>query len=210
MVTVPRLLPAGTLRAARGIPAVVALRGLLASAFFGAEVYLPLLLTTERGLSATRAGLALTVGAVCWSAGSWLRGRSEGRWSDRVVLRTGAGVIAAGVAGAALSLLPGYPVAAAIAGWGLAGLGMGLAYPTLALLTLRLSPPAEQGTNTAALQINESLCNALVLAATGPVVAALVATRPTAAFLAAFAVSVGLAATGVVVAGNVPRRTAPA
>src|SRR5665647_1823966 len=38
-VTVPGLLPAGTLRLARGLPSVIALRGLFGAAFFGAEVY---------------------------------------------------------------------------------------------------------------------------------------------------------------------------
>jgi len=52
----PRLLPAGTVRARRGLPAVVALRGIAAAAFFGAEVFVPLLLSRERGLSASLAG----------------------------------------------------------------------------------------------------------------------------------------------------------
>ncbi len=209
VVTVPRLLPPGTLRAARGIPAVIGMRGLVASAFFGAEVYLPLLLTSERGLSASRAGLVLTVGAVTWSSGSWWRGRSEGRWSDRAVLRAGSAGIGVGVALAALSAWPAIPVAVGIAGWGVAGLAMGMSYPTLSLLTLRLSAPSEQGVNSSALQMNESLANALVLAVSGAVFAALVATRPTQAFLACFAVSIVLAAVGVVVAGRIPRAAGP-
>ena len=204
VVTVPRLLPPGTLRAARGIPAVIGLRGLITGAFFGAEVYLPLLLTTERGLSASRAGLVLTVGAVTWSTGSWLRGRSEGRWDDRVVLRAGAVGIGTGVALSALSAWPAVPVVVGILGWGAAGLGMGMSYPTLSLLTLRLSAPSEQGANSSALQMNESLANALVLGISGPVFAALVVTRPSAAFLACFALSTVLAVLAVVVAGRVP------
>ncbi len=206
-LTVPRLLPVGTLRGARGIPAVIGLRGLIAAAFFGAEVYLPLLLTSERGLSASRAGLVLTVGAITWSAGSWVRGRAEGRWADRQVLRIGAVAIGIGVALAALSVWPAVPVVVGMLGWGVAGFGMGMSYPTLSLLTLRLSAPSEQGANTSALQMTESLGNALVLAVSGPVFAALVVARPTEAFLACFAVSVALAATGVLVAGRVPRST---
>ena len=59
LVCMLRLLPIGTLRAARGLPTVVALRGIAASAFFGTEVFLPLLLSRERGLSPTWAGVAL-------------------------------------------------------------------------------------------------------------------------------------------------------
>ena len=46
-----RLLPAGTLRAERGLPSVIALRGIASAAFFGAEAFIPLLLVTVRGFS---------------------------------------------------------------------------------------------------------------------------------------------------------------
>ena len=204
--TVRGLLPPGTLRAAAGLPAVLVVRGLLAAAFFGAEIYLPLLLTTERGLGTGQAGLALTVAAVAWSGGSWLRGRYEGRWADRAILQVGSACLAAGVALAALTVVPAYPVVAGIAGWGAAGLGMGLTYPTTSLLTLRLSAPAEQGENTSALQLVESLSIALVLAVTGPVFALLAVDRPTAAFVACFAAALVLAAAAVPASARVPRR----
>nr|WP_232290183.1 MFS transporter [Micromonospora sp. ATCC 39149] len=71
----PRLLPAGFLRAGRGLPTVVGLRGLASAAFAGADVVIPLMLSRERGLPPTGAGLVLTVGALSWSVGSWLQGR---------------------------------------------------------------------------------------------------------------------------------------
>ncbi len=46
-----RLLPRGSLVAAPGLPAVIALRGLLAAAFASAEVFVPLYLTREAGWS---------------------------------------------------------------------------------------------------------------------------------------------------------------
>ncbi|GAB3854123.1 hypothetical protein GCM10029963_46600 [Micromonospora andamanensis] len=49
LICVPRLLPAGFLRAARGLPTVVGLRGLASAAFVGAEVVIPLMLSRERG-----------------------------------------------------------------------------------------------------------------------------------------------------------------
>jgi predicted MFS family arabinose efflux permease len=204
VLTVRSLLPPGTLRAAPGIPAVMVLRALLASAFFGVEVYLPLLLTTERGLSPARAGLALTAGALTWSTGSWVRGRVEGRWSDRSVLRAGGLLIVVGVVLAGLSVWPAFPVVASVLGWGVAGLGMGLSYPTLSLLTLRLSPVAEQGANSSALQVSESLATALTLAASGPAFALLVTARPAAAYGACFALSVALALTAALLAGRIP------
>ena len=200
---VPRLLPRGTLRAARGLPTVVLVRGLTGAAFFGAEVYLPLLLITERGLSQAVAGLALTGAALLWSAGSWLRGRNEGRWDDRRVLQLGALALGVGIALAALGVWTAVPVAVSMVGWGLSGLGMGVSYPTLSVLTLRLSAPSEQGANSSALQVNESLTVALVLAASGPLFAVLLPVGPVAAFLACFGLAGGLAILGSGVAGRV-------
>jgi hypothetical protein len=66
----PKLLPTGTFRVTSGLPAVIALRGLVAAAGFGAEVFLPLMLTRERGLTPAFAGLVLTVSALSWTAAS--------------------------------------------------------------------------------------------------------------------------------------------
>src|SRR5215218_3162185 len=55
------LLPAGTAAVRRGVPAVVAFRGLLAGAFFSVESLVPLTLTLLHGFSATAAGLPLTL-----------------------------------------------------------------------------------------------------------------------------------------------------
>jgi MFS family permease len=173
-------------------------------------VYLPLLLTTERRLSPAQAGVALTAGALTWSLGSWLRSRFEGRWPDRGILLAGAGAIVVGITLAALGLWPAFPVLATIAGWGAAGLGMGLAYPTLSLLVLRLSVPSEQGENTAALQLVESLSIALALAVSGPMFALLVTGRPTTAFLACFGSAALLAVLGAAACARVPYRVAVA
>ena len=51
------LLPRGTLRAARGLPSVILMRGLIAGALFGAEIYVPYLLIDDYGFSPTWAGL---------------------------------------------------------------------------------------------------------------------------------------------------------
>ncbi len=59
------LLPRGSLVAAPGMPAVIVLRGLLASAFGSAEVFVPLYLTREAGWSLAQAGLALSAAPCC-------------------------------------------------------------------------------------------------------------------------------------------------
>ena len=68
-------MPACFLRFGRGLPAVIVSRGLLAGAFVGGEAFVPLMLVEERHVALVLAGAALTVGAVGWTAGSWLQSR---------------------------------------------------------------------------------------------------------------------------------------
>lgn len=199
-VTAPRLLPAGTGVARVGLPAVVALRGLVAATFLSTEVFVPLLLSRERGLSPTAAGLVLTSAALSWASGSWLQGR-VGTAARPTLLRAGTAAVALGVAATATAVVPVVPVAVAVVAWAVAGLGMGLVYPALSVLTLELSTPAEQGTNSSALQIAEALCTATVLALSGALFAALIATGPL-AYVAGFAVPGGLGVVAVMVAGR--------
>lgn len=202
-VSAPGLLPRGSLRLARGLPTVVVLRGLFAAGFFGAEVFLPLVLVSERGLRPAVAGLALTTAAILWSTGSWLRGRQEGRWSDPDVLRVGGALLASGIALGATTALAAVPVAVGLVGWGLSGLGMGMVYPTLSLLTLRLSAPAEQGANSSSLQLAEALTVALVLAVSGPLFAALHGRDVVAAYVTCFGVAAALALGAALAGGRV-------
>lgn len=211
-VFAPRLLPPGSLRAARGLPAVVALRGLVAANFFAAEVFLPLLLTTERGLSPVQAGLVLTVGALGWSAGSWYQGR-EGRASDNAAcvrrLRTGLAMMGGGTLIVALALLPALPVveavAVTVAGWLMAGTGIGLAFPTLSVLALRFAPPQQQGRASSALQLSDSLFSAVGLALASALLGAVQPHSPRVAFAAGLVLAAALSLVGVLVASRARR-----
>ncbi|OKI57866.1 MFS transporter [Micromonospora sp. CB01531] len=207
LVCAPRLLPAGFLRAGRGLPTVIGLRGLASAAFAGAEVVIPLMLSRERGFSPTAAGLVLTVGALSWSVGSWLQGRIAAPRSAATLPRTGLGCVALGTATVASAVLPGVPVAVAVLGWAVAGLGMGLLYPSLSVLTLELSAPGEQGRNSSALQLGDSLAAATVLALTGAVLAAGPAPGP-ASYAATLAVAAGCGLLGVLIAARVVVRPA--
>ncbi|MGJ6964010.1 MFS transporter [Streptosporangium sp. G11] len=199
----PRLLPAGTLRAARGLPSVVSLRGLAAGAAIGGEAFLPLMLNEERGLSLTMAGLTLTGGALSWSFGSWVVGR---RRFDRVlVLRSGSVLIAVGLALMGLAVFAAVPVATAFLGEIALGLGMGIVYPTLSVLILELSPPGEEGANSASLGVAESVYTVVAVAVAGALLAALGAS--VAVYVLCFGLAALMAATGALVAGRVFLRT---
>ncbi|MFC8923806.1 MFS transporter [Cellulosimicrobium sp. NPDC057127] len=194
VVAVPRLLPPGTTRAARGLPSVIALRGLVAAAFTGAEVLLPLLLSHERGLSPSLAGAVLTFGAVGWSTGSWLRGRATWGLTHAGYVRLGGTLVALGVGGAALLAWTAVPPVVGMVAWTFAGLGMGMTHPTLSVLTLELSPVAEQGANSSALQVSDAVAAATALAVTGSLLWALHSSLGLTAYVVCFGVTVALAA----------------
>lgn len=196
-----QLLPRGALQAQRGLPAVVALRGLVAAAFFGCEVFIPLMLSGERGLSLTQAGLVLTVGALGWSAGSWWQAR-PGAPARQLLLRGGMAAIVAGILSMLALLWPAIPLAVGVLGWIGAGLGMGVVYPTLSVLTLELSAPSQQGSNSSALQLSDSLFSATALALSGALFAALLPQSAVAGYAAGLLLAAGFAAAGWVVAGR--------
>ena len=54
-----------------------------------------------------------------------------------------------------------------IAGWALAGAGMGLMYPRLTVLTLAYSTPQNQGFNSSALSISDSIGASAAIAVMG-------------------------------------------
>ncbi|MER5646534.1 MFS transporter [Streptosporangium sp. NPDC002524] len=199
VAALPRLLPPGTLRAARGLPSVISLRGIAAGAAIGGEAFLPLMLNEERGLSLTMAGLTLTGGALSWSFASWV----VGRWRfDRVlVLRSGSVLIAVGLALMGLTVFAAVPVATAFIGEMSLGLGMGIVYPTLSVLILELSPPGEEGENSASLGVAESVYTVVAVAITGALLAALGAS--VAVYVLCFGLTALMAATGALVSGRV-------
>ncbi|MDG4794751.1 MFS transporter [Micromonospora sp. WMMD1082] len=202
LVCAPRLLPAGFVRAGRGLPTVVGLRGLASGAFVGAEVVIPLMLSRERGFSPTAAGLVLTTGAVAWSLGSWLQGRVRAPRSRATLPRAGLTSITVGTAVVGSCVVPAVPVWVGVLGWAAAGLGMGLLYPSLSVLTLELSAPGEQGRNSSSLQLCDSLAAATVLALTGAVLAAGAAPGRL-SYAVTLAVAAGLALVGALLAGRV-------
>lgn len=197
------LLPEGTLRLRRGLPSVIALRGIAASAFFGAEAFLPLLLQRERGLSPLWAGAALSLGALGWFSGSWLQGHQRRGWTRAQLLRTGTWLMGAGLLATSLTLQATVPLAVALAGWSTTGLGMGLIYPSLSVLTLSLSAPQEQGANSSALQLSEGVAVATTLALSGALFATFVGGREMLGYLLCLAVTLLIAVAGIVVARRI-------
>ena len=199
VVAVRPLFPVGTLRAARGMPATVLMRTVVAGAFFGTEIYLPYLLIDRYEFSPGLAGAVLTGAGLSWATASWLQGRLGDRVSNVDAVRIGTGVLAAALVVVLLVAMLGLSPIIAFVAWTAAGAGMGFMYPRFSVSVLELSPKAAQGFNSAALTIGESLGAAVALAVTALVASAVVG----GAFTAEFVVTVAIAVVGVAVASRV-------
>ncbi|MDQ0730577.1 MFS transporter [Arthrobacter sp. B1I2] len=204
LVAVRPLVPAGTLTARRGLPSVILARGLASASFFGAEVYLPYLLIDQYAFPPTLAGLTLTGGALAWAAAAAVQGRLGSRLPDLRAVQVGSLMVLAAVLLALATTALHWPAAVAIGGWVLAGGGMGLLYPRLSVMTLALSTKDNEGFNSSAMSISDSLGGALSLAATGIVFAAFTTAVQSFAGVFAFTAAIGAAA-----ALAAPRVTAP-
>lgn len=204
------LTPAGTLRAARGLPSAVLLRGVLTFAFFGVDAYVALALVDWRGLTAIGAGIALTTATVSWTAGSWIQARLASRYPTYAFVRAGFLVATSGLALFGLVLLPEITPWIAVPTFMIAGLGMGLAYSPLTLIVLKEAAPGEQGAASAAISLTDSLGTALGIGVTGALVAASVRTDGTVVtgLVAGFTVSVVVGVIGLGLSGRLRTRTA--
>ncbi|MGN8049882.1 MFS transporter [Curtobacterium sp. 22159] len=162
------LLPTGTFRAAPGLPSVILLRGLVAASFFGSEAYVPFLLQSEDGLSASAAGLALTVAALSWAGASWLHGRiGEDRLTAGRTFGIGLGLVLVSLLTALAVASLGLPWWTLVAGWFVGGAGMGAIYPRTSMLTLRFSGEGDDGFASSALTIADAAGSVIGLAVTG-------------------------------------------
>ncbi|MFC9241263.1 MFS transporter [Streptomyces decoyicus] len=162
-----RLLPRGTFRAARGLPSVVLMRGLAAGALVAAESFIPLMLVTQRGLSATLAGLSLTGGGLTWALGSYVQSRPRMEPYRERLMGLGMVLLAAAIVTVPLALLDGVPAAVVAVGWTVGGFGMGLNISSGGVLLLKLSRPQEAGSNSASLQMSDALGNVTFVGLSG-------------------------------------------
>ena len=213
-----RLLPRGTFRADRGLPTVILMRGIAAGSFAAAESFVPLMLVTQRGLSPTLAGLSLAGGGLTWALGSWVQARPRLEPSRERLVQLGMLLSATAIATTPLALVARVPVWIVAVAWCVCGLGMGLAISALSILLLRLSPPAEAGANSAALQVSDALSNVLLIGAAGSAFTALgggsltttsagASTSHPTAFAAVFLPAAAIALAGVAISARLrPKR----
>ena len=199
-LSVPRLLPPGTVTSRRGLPSVILSRGLLNGAFNGSITFVPLMLVRERGMDLPTAGAVLAIASLGWSAGAWVQGQVRG---NRPLVRSrlvalGAALLAAGCAALAVLTAAGLPTWVVALATVPLGLGMGIGSTTLSVLVLDLSPLEEHGRASASLQLADVLGSVLGIAAATAIYGAFLASAERLGYVVLWTALAGVAATAVV------------
>ncbi|MGC4193028.1 MAG: MFS transporter [Thermomicrobiales bacterium] len=148
--TLHGLLPAGIFTARPMMPAAILTRALLMGGFLIGETYMIRALKEFGGVSATTAGIVLTVGSLTWTAGSWIQARWDqrsGMASRGFRVTAGVAILLVGCGGVFLTvaILRDIWIGVALAGWLAAGLGMGIAYTTCTTIVFAYAKPGEEG-----------------------------------------------------------------
>lgn len=199
------LLPHGTLALRRGLGATVGLSAVLSAAFAVGSSYLPLMLIKRAGFSPAAAGLSLTVTGLFWALGSWLQGSPAVRRRSTAVhrVRWGFAAIGVGLVAAGATALGVIPAPLGLAGWAIAGVGIGISSSTLSVHRLDLAADAEQGRVAAG---NSLLGSAMISAggvAVGFAIAATAPEPPAIVFGLIFGIAAVAALAGALLAGRI-------
>lgn len=197
--SVPRLLPPGTLSARRGLPAVVASRGLFNASFMSMVTFLPLMLVQVWDLSFTAAGMVVAAASLGWSTGSWIQGRDSGGIEARVrLVVVGAAVLSVAMLAITAATAAHAPVWAFVVAVAAAGLAMGTGSTTLSVLVLDLTEPRAHGRASASLQLSDVLGSVVGIGASTAVFGALLSRGGATAYVSILAMLVVVAGLTVV------------
>jgi len=167
------LMPSGFLRIARGLPSVMLVRGLIAGAYFGAEVFVPLALQHERHVSVALSGGVLSASTVFWFAGSAAQASKYVKLSQVRIMQLGATfVVCTGLLLPVSVFLTHSAILAALLSsvvWGVASFGMGMIYPTLGILMLSMGEEHDHPRLSTSLQMSDSFGVVLMTSISGGV-----------------------------------------
>ena len=163
------LFPKGVVSSRQGLPSIVLAFAMLLGGFIGIEAFFPKALSDVRGLSAFVGGVFLSTGTVFWSVGAWLQGKRTELWIRPTVRTLSALVFFLGVVIAGVGVVSGAPLPLALAGWLLAGLGMGTTFNAITEAMYRSTPPERIGAATSATQLGGSLVAAVATGTNGAI-----------------------------------------
>jgi len=202
-----RLMPAGFLRARRGIPAVVACRALATATFLGVDSFLPLAADRIHGASPVVQGFVIVGAALTWTLGQALTARRPDV-DPAAAVRLGFALLIGGTLLVVPVLWSGWPLWATFLSWPVGGLGMGILFNPTTVAAMSYADAGHEGEVSSQVQLADALGFSLMGGIGGAVVA--VADRGAIALRGAIAVNFGLAvacaAVGLVASRGATRR----
>lgn len=148
--TLRKLLPSGSFTMRPIVPAAIVSRGLAFGGFAVVETYMIFALKDFGGVSATEAGLVLTITSLFWSGGSFVQARwdkvSDGKQRTlRMVIGFGLLLVATTVLFVTVAVFGDIWLKLCAVIWSVAGLGIGLAYPTTVTVAFAYTPKGQDG-----------------------------------------------------------------
>ena len=166
VVALTRILPRGTFRAGRGLPAVIASGFLANAAFYSVDGFLPVYLTRVAGLTLTVAALVVTCGTLAWTVGTWAQARLANSWPIARIATLGEALLLLGVGGVIIGVATGTAIVVYVA-WGVGALGMGMTYPAIGVLATEMASGGHEVTTLAQYQLGDVLGSAFGPAVVG-------------------------------------------
>ncbi|WP_433923568.1 MFS transporter [Paenibacillus taichungensis] len=165
-----KLLPEGTLALRRGMPAILATRGLFFAAYTSTQNFLVLALIEVKGITPSQAGLIVASAALSWCVIAYLQGRwdsaDQGRGRHRRII-TGVFLLAIGIT--IVFWVPVVTVTVAVIGQIIAGIGIGLAHPISGVVAFSQTGEEGVGKTSANLQFADSFTPGVVIGIGGSI-----------------------------------------
>ncbi|OAB27047.1 MFS transporter [Paenibacillus macquariensis subsp. defensor] len=165
-----KLLPKGTLTFRRGMPAILATRGLFFAAYVSTQNFLVLALIDVKKMTPDQAGLIVASAALSWCIFAYLQGRwdtaDQGRGRNRRIML---GVLLLTIGIVVVLWIPIVTTAVAVIGQIIAGIGMGLAHPTSGAVSFAQSGEDGAGETSANLQFADSFTPGVVIGIGGAI-----------------------------------------
>lgn len=198
------IMPRGTAALRRGTPAALAAMVLFAFGYFGADSLVTVLLTDGYAAGLGHAAIVLSAAPLAWGVTSLCATALRRRWNGRRFPVVGLSLASAGTAGLTALLVTTPSVPIAVASWAVAGMGVGLAYPSLYLMASTAGSSGFTATELATAVITAEAIGGLLGRATG---GALTSTASTGGLTATYLTYSIALATAALVAVRAPQRT---
>ncbi|MEK4474846.1 MFS transporter [Paenibacillus sp. FSL R7-0048] len=165
-----KLLPKGALTLRRGMPAILATRGLFFAAYTSTQNFLVLALIDVKGITPSQAGLIVASAALSWCVIAYLQGRWDSadqgrRRHTRIIL----GVLLLAIGITIVFWIPVVTVTVAVIGQIIAGIGIGLAHPISGVVAFSQTGEGGVGNTSANLQFADSFTPGVVIGIGGSI-----------------------------------------